>query len=112
MFVLEVFEAEDLSAAVADAAEDDAKVAAFDFGAPDAEVLVILDLDFVIFWSSCPLDWCCCWPTVGTEEEVLLEEHAPYSEEVGDTLTEEVDTVDGEVQPFTGTEAAEDKPMG
>ena len=102
-------EAEDLSAV----AEDDAKVVAFDFDAPDAdEVLVILDLDFVIFWSSCPLDWCCCWPTVGTEEEVLLEEHAPYSEEVGDTLTEEVDKVDGEVQPFTGTEAAEDKPMG
>ena len=48
--VLVVFEAEDLSAAtVDDAAEDDAKVAAFDFGAPDAEVLVILDLDFVIF---------------------------------------------------------------
>ena len=49
VFVLVVFEAEDLSAAVADAAEDDAKVAAFDFGAPDAEVLVILDLDLVIF---------------------------------------------------------------
>ena len=108
MFVLVVF-AEDLSAVAA--AEDDAKVVAFDFGAPDAAVLVILDLDFAIFWSSCPLD-CCCWPTVGTEEEVLLEEHAPYSEEVGDTLTEEVDKVDGEVQPFTGTEAAEDKPMG
>ena len=49
VFVLVVFEAEDLSAATVDAAEDDAKVAAFDFGAPDAEVLVILDLDLVIF---------------------------------------------------------------
>ena len=107
MFVLVVVFAEDLSAA---AIEDDAKLVDFDFGAPDAAVLVILDLDFVL-WSSCPLD-CCCWPTVGTVEEVLLEEHAPYSEEVGDTLTEEVDTVDGEVQPFTGTEVAEDKPMG
>ena len=41
-------EAEDLSA---DVAEDDAKVVAFDFDAPDAdEVLVILDLDFVILF--------------------------------------------------------------
>jgi hypothetical protein len=46
VFVLLVFFAEDLSAA-ADAAEDDAKVVAFDFGAPDAAVLVILDFDFV-----------------------------------------------------------------
>ena len=42
-------EAEDLSAV----AEDDAKVVAFDFDAPDAaEVLVILDLDFVILDDS------------------------------------------------------------
>ena len=48
VFVLVVFfEAEDLSATAADAAEDDAKVVAFDFGAPDAAVLVILDFDFV-----------------------------------------------------------------
>ena len=46
VFVLVVF-AEDLSAVAA--AEDDAKVVAFDFGAPDAAVLVILDLDFAIF---------------------------------------------------------------
>ena len=40
-------EAEDLSAV----AEDDAKVVAFDFDAHDAaEVLVILDLDFVILF--------------------------------------------------------------
>ena len=45
--VFVVFEAEDLSAV----AEDDAKVVAFDFDAPDAdEVLVILDLDFVILF--------------------------------------------------------------
>ena len=48
VFVLVVF-AEDLSAVAA--AEDDAKVVAFDFDAPDAdEVLVILDLDFVILF--------------------------------------------------------------
>lgn len=48
VFVLVVFFAEDLSATAADAAEDDAaKVVAFDFGAPDAAVLVILDFDFV-----------------------------------------------------------------
>ena len=44
VFVLLVVFAEDLSAA---AVEDDAKLVAFDFGAPDAAVLVILDLDFV-----------------------------------------------------------------
>ena len=50
VFVLVVFfEAEDLSATAADAAAEDdaAKVVAFDFGAPDAAVLVILDFDFV-----------------------------------------------------------------
>ena len=38
-----------------------------------------------------------------------VELFAPYSEEVGDTLAEDVEI--GDEQPFTGTRAVEDEPV-
>ena len=60
-------------------------------------VLFLLFLLVVVLW------WCCCCPLNKVEIEL---EAAPYSEEVGDTLAEELET--GDEQPFTGTSLAPD----
>ena len=63
-------------------------------------VLFLLFLvEVVLFWWCC----CCCCPLNKVAEVEL--EAAPYSEEVGDTLAEELET--GDEQPFTGTSLAD-----
>ena len=63
-------------------------------------VLFLLFLVVVVLWWCC----CCCCPLNKVAEVEL--EAAPYSEEVGDTLAEELET--GDEQPFTGTSLAPD----
>lgn len=65
------------------------------------ELATVVVLFFIIFLFL--VLWCCCCPLNKVEVEL---EAAPYSEEVGDTLAEELET--GDEQPFTGTSLADD----
>jgi hypothetical protein len=64
------------------------------------ELATVVSLFFIILFLVL---WCCC-PLNKVEVEL---EAAPYSEEVGDTLAEELET--GDEQPFTGTSLADDE---